>query len=91
MEKRKVVWHTPAYVSFSKTANWYYVNCGTSFAKTYIEDVDSCLDTLAQIPTIGKVKRIIGKKHYAEYVTHPKTKIRYWFNDKEIHSSFASS
>ena len=61
------------------------MNCGNSFAKTFIEDIDKKLASLAFMPTIGQVRRIIGNKHYAEYVSHPKTKIRYWFDDNELH------
>lgn len=85
MAKLKIVWHTTAYNRYTSIISWYAMNCGSSFAKTFIEDVDKKLEILSFMPTIGKLKRVVGKKNYAEFVSHPRTKIRYWFDETEIH------
>ena len=61
------------------------MNCGASFAKSFIEDIDNKLSILTTMPAIGKNKKVIGNKHYAELVSHPKLIIRYWYNEKELH------
>lgn len=85
MAKLKVVWHKTAYNRYSSIISWYVMNCGKSFAKTFIEDIDKKLEVLSFMPSLGRTKRIIGKKNYAEFVSHPKTIIRYWYDEKEIH------
>ena len=67
MAKLKIVWHTTAYNRYSGIIAWYVMNCGNSFAKTFIEDVDKKLELLSFMPTLGKTKRVVGKKNYAKY------------------------
>lgn len=85
MAKLKIVWHTTAYNRYSSIISWYVMNCGKSFAKTFIDDIDKKLEVLSFMPSLGRTKRIIGKKNYAEFVSHPKTIIRYWYDEKELH------
>lgn len=85
MAELKIIWHSTAYKRYSSIISWYVMNCGNSFAKTFIEDVDKKLELLSFMPSLGKTKRIVGKKKYAEFVSHPKTKIRYWYDEEEIH------
>lgn len=85
MERRKIIWHTPAYHAYTKVIAWYTLNCGISFATTYSENTESTIDTLSAMPSIGKLVRIVGKKHYSQFISHPKTIIRYWYDDSEIH------
>ena len=37
------------------------------------------------MPTIGRYKKISSNKTYRELLTHPKSKIVYWYDYKEIH------
>lgn len=85
MAKRTIVWHTKAYQRYSGIISWYGMNCGISFAESFIKDIDRELNILACMPTIGKEFRAIGGKHYAEFVSHPKIKIRYWFDENQLH------
>lgn len=85
MAKRKIIWHSPAHKSFTKTIAWYLTNCGVSFAETYSDNILSTLDVLSLMPSIGVTKKIVSQRHYCEYVTHPKTIIRYWHNDTQLH------
>lgn len=62
MAKLKIVWHSTAYNRYSSIIAWYVMNCGNSFAKTFIEDVDKKLELLSFMPTLGKTKRVVGKK-----------------------------
>lgn len=85
MEKRKIVWHTHASNAYTRVIAWYTLNCGMSFATTYSENIDSTINTLSAMPSIGKLVRVVGKKHYSQFISHPKTIIRYWYDDSELH------
>lgn len=64
---------------------WYWLNCGQSYVDTFVNNVESTVLTASKMPTIGRYKKSNGSKTYRELLTHPKSKIVYWYDRAEIH------
>lgn len=85
MASRVIVIHEKAENSFRKKAAWYYMNRGADFVVSFTKDVWNTYHTLAQMPSIGKTKKITATRTYAEFVSHPLVVIQYWYNERELH------
>lgn len=85
METLTVVWHKKARAALHKQAMWYLFNCSQSYVDTFITNVENAVSAASRMPTIDRYKKISSNKTYRELLTHPKSKIVYWYDYKEIH------
>lgn len=85
MVERKIIIHEKAENAFRKVAAWYYINCGRAYSNTFVNDITKTYSILAFQPTIGRRVKLTRNRIYAEFVSHPLTIVRYWYNDEEIH------
>ena len=85
MASRIIIIHEKAENSFCKKVAWYYINRGTDFVVSFTQDIWKTYETLAQMPSIGKVKKATATRTYAEFVSHPQVVVQYWYNDEELH------
>ena len=85
MASRIIVIHEKAENSFRKKVAWYYINRGTDFVVSFTQDIWNTYHILAQMPSIGQIKKKTTNRIYAEFVSHPQVVIQYWYNEEELH------
>lgn len=85
MAQRKIVIHEKAENAFRRVVSWYCLNCGYSYSATFVNDISKTYALLAFQPSMGKCKKKTQNRCYAEFVSHPLTIVRYWYDEKEIH------
>lgn len=87
MDALKIVWRKRALSRVESIALWYEENMGITAERHFLEGIQSVVDTLSKMPTIGiPYQNSEGKKtkHYS-FVAHPKYKIIYYYTSKHIY------
>lgn len=66
---------------------WYRTNMGNTAAMNYFNGVMDAVDTLAQMPTIGRVDTRFSKGNivYYSFLVHPKYRIVYRFTQRTLY------
>lgn len=85
MAARIIIIHEKAENSFRKKAAWYYIHRGTDFVVSFTKDLWNTYETLAQMPSVGQIKKTTTTRIYAEFVSHPQVVAQYWYNSEELH------
>lgn len=85
MEKLVVRLSKTASKAMSNQILWYYSNRDQSFVKTLVENISKDIDSIALMPTIGRVIPTKGSREYRVFVSHKKCLIKYWYNSKTLY------
>lgn len=85
MEKLVVRLSKIASKAMSNQILWYYSNRDQSFVKTLVENISKDIDSIALMPTIGRVIPTKGNREYRVFVSHKKCLIKYWYNSKTLY------
>ena len=85
MESRKLIINRKAALSYYRVALWYHVNKGYSFAETFEQNIKETVDTIVKTPTIGRFEKKLNNREYRSFLSHPLSRIYYWFNTSEVH------
>ena len=85
MESRKLIINRKAALSYYRIALWYHVNKGYSFAETFEQNIKETVDTIVKTPTIGRFEKKLNNREYRSFLSHPLSRIYYWFNTSEVH------
>lgn len=85
MESRKLVINRKAAQSYYRIALWYHVNKGYSFAETFEHNIKETIDAIVKTPTIGRFEKELYNREYRSFLSHPLSRIYYWFNTSEVH------
>lgn len=85
MGKRLVIWQKKAQKAFDAQMFWYYLNTNEQFAATFFKNTTATVKHLSEMPSIGRLEKEDGKRIYRSFPSHPKCRILYWYNDKELH------
>lgn len=66
---------------------WYRTNMGNTAAMNYFNGVMDTVDTLAQMPTIGRVDTRFSQGNivYYSFLVHPKYRIVYRFTQRTLY------
>ena len=82
---RRVVWGKIALQAYYKQAFWYKTNKGVQFAQSFVRNIHETINQIAAMPTIGRPEPSRNRKIYHSFPAHPKCRIYYWYDEKEIH------
>lgn len=84
---RNIVWKARAKQNHIKIALWYRDNVEMLAAQHYLQGMDETIRVLAQIPTIGKISKLLSNEKYTywEFVAHPKYIITYRFTSRTLY------
>jgi plasmid stabilization system protein ParE len=81
----KVKWGKRAFRIFIRQWRWEGDNVGIQAAETMRSNVAETIKRIQQMPTIGIEHKKKGGKTYRSILTHPKSSLYYWHDDKELH------
>lgn len=82
----KLIWHKKALNSINKLSVWYIAhNYGNQYVVTMQRNIIHTIDSLHSFPTSGILHKRKANKEYRSLLAHPKCRIYYWFDDKELH------
>ena len=82
---RRVVWGKIALQAYYKQAFWYKTNEGEQFVQSFVRNVHERINQIAAMPTIGRLEPQRNGKLYRSFPAHPKCRIYYWYDEKELH------
>ncbi len=85
MGKRRIVWGKVALRAYYDQALWYRTNKGEQFVQSFVRNIQETIDSIAAMPTIGIPAPPKSKKQYRSFPSHPKCRIYYWYDEKELH------
>ena len=86
MESLSIIWEPAAIMAVMDTLEWYKNNgYGEQFARTFINNINDALSSIATSPGIGKFYKIINAVEYRIMPTHPKSSLLYYVKGKELH------
>ena len=87
MNRRKIKWSSKAVGQRILISEWYQTTLGDIAVKHFNNDVNSTVDTLVSMPTIGKVDLRFSKDRYKYYsfVFHKKYSIVYRFTSRTLY------
>lgn len=82
----KLIWHRKALDSINKISTWYTAhNYGKQYVVTMQENISHTIKSLQSFPSSGLLYKTEANKEYRSHLAHPKCRIYYWFDDKELH------
>lgn len=81
----KIVWGKRAFRIFVRQWRWEGNNVGLQAAETMRRNVANTLKRIQKTPSIGRYYKTVGKKTYRIAITHPKSSLLYWYDDKKLH------
>lgn len=84
---RTIKWKTRASRKNLDLLRWYRANMGEKAAMNYFNGIMDAVETLAQMPAIGRVdtKFSKGKTIYYSFVVHPKYRIVYRYTQRTLY------
>ena len=82
---RRVVWGKIALQTYYQQAFWYKTNEGEQFTQSFVRNIHETINQIAAMPTIGRPEPSRNRKIYHSFPAHPKCRIYYWYDEKEIH------
>ncbi len=85
MKMYKVYWGKRAIKEVTDLLDWYLFNKGTQFVATITKNIDSAVYTLSHSPEVGRKESERKNKIYRSILTHPKTRILYWYDNNSVH------
>ncbi len=81
----RVKWSKRAIAQRLQQEKWLADIRGLDFARTFNANKDKAIDQIAQMPDIGqREKSTLGGKIVRSVLTHPKCRIVYGYDDKNI-------
>lgn len=82
----KLIWHKKALNSINKISVWYIAhNFGNQYVVTMLDNITDTVNALYSFPCSGRLHKRKANKEYRSLLAHPKCRIYYWFDDKELH------
>ena len=84
MAQLVVKWSKKALKKFDDKALWYLANCGESFVKTFVRDVESSVNAISQMPGIGVERKTSVHRTYRLYHNHPHCSIYYSYDNRRL-------
>ncbi len=81
----KAVWTRKAYRIYIKALAWERYNVGSNASQTMLKNLHDGIELVKKMPTAGQFERKVGRHEYRSYLIHPKCRMYYWYNRKEIH------
>ena len=82
----RLIWHKKAINSINKISAWYIAhNYGNQFVITVHENISFTVKSLHSFLSSGLLHKKEANKEYRSHLAHPKCRIYYWFDDKELH------
>ena len=85
MGKRRIVWGKMALQAYYKQAFCYKTNKGDQFVQSFVRNIHETIEKIAIMPTIGRPESQKNRKQYRSFPSHPKCRIYYWYDEKELH------
>jgi len=73
----KVIWSPLARKLYERKSEWYLRFKGADFERTFTKSIFSTVDTLAQMPTIGRIEREGKNVTLRSFLAHPGCRIFY--------------
>lgn len=84
MAQLVVKWSKKALKKFDDKAIWYLANCGETFVKTFVSDIENTIGTISAMPGIGVEMKQTTQRTYRLYHNHPHCSIYYSYDSKSI-------
>lgn len=84
MAQLVVKWSKKALKKFDNKAIWYLANCGETFVKSFVGDIENTIVTISTMPGIGVVMKQTTLRTYRLYHNHPHCSIYYSYDSKSI-------
>lgn len=78
-------WGKRAFRIFVRQWRWEGDNVGLKAAETMRRNVANAILQIRQMPASGRLYKKVGKKTYRIVLTHPKSALLYWYDEKEVH------
>lgn len=85
MGSRRVKWSKKALKAFYDQALWYKINKGEQFVQTFTQNIHDTIESIAAMPSIGRLEQQMGKRQYYSFPSHPKCRIYYWYNEEVLY------
>ena len=85
MGKLKLCWSKLALKTFLNQCLWYENNASHQYAKTFSNNIQKAISQVISMPSTGRLEKKSAKKTYRSILSHPKSRIHYWYDDKELH------
>ena len=87
MDALRIIWKKRAIQRVDEIATWYEKNMGFTAATHFVQGIEETVHTLAHSPQIGSIdeRRSTTNIKYYSFVAHPKYRIVYYFNSKNIY------
>ena len=87
MSKRQIKWSAKAVGQRKLITDWYQTTLGNLAAMHFNHDVNSTVDSLSQMPTIGRIdlKFSSAKFQYYSFVFHKRYAIVYRFTSRTLY------
>lgn len=87
MDALKIIWKKRALSRVETIAQWYEENMGYTAERHFLQGIQEVVDTLSQMPTMGKPYsgKTSRRIKYYSFVAHPKYIIIYYFTSKSIY------
>lgn len=80
-----MIWTKTALKAYSDLLAWYMFNKGPQFVDTIIDNVQETVGLISLSPSIGVRVGESKNKTYRSILTHPKTRIVYWYDEQSVH------
>lgn len=84
MAQLVVKWSKKALKKFDDKAVWYLANCGETFVKAFVSDIESTIGTISAMPGIGIEMKQATLRTYRLFHNHPHCSIYYSYDSKSI-------
>lgn len=65
--------------------DWYFFNKSGQYVETIMKNVQKAIVTISAFPTVGVVEKITSKRVYRSIITHPKSRLYYWYDEDSVH------
>ena len=85
MEQLKLYWSKLALKTFQNQCVWYENNASHQYTKTFSINIQKAVQQILSMPSMGRLEKITEKRIYRSILSHPKSRIHYWYDSKQLH------
>ena len=79
-----IVWKSSAQEKFYQQIEWYRYFRGEDFVRSFYENVTETVAQIAVMPSIGRLERTYKTKAMRSFLTHPRCRIYYKYNEEVV-------
>lgn len=81
----EVKWGKRAFRIFVRQWRWEGDNVSLQAAETLRLNVLETIQRIQQMPTTGRLHKVVKGRSYRIIATHPKSALYYWHDEQELH------